>query len=39
MAKLDAAPCDDEELTAGDLRAIARARLESAVAWAALRSG
>lgn len=33
MAKLDAAPNDDEELTDGDLRAIKDARGEPSVSW------
>jgi hypothetical protein len=33
MAKLDAAPYDDEELTDEDLRAIKDARSEPAISW------
>jgi hypothetical protein len=33
MAKLDAAPLDDEELTDEDLRATKEARSESALSW------
>jgi hypothetical protein len=33
MAKLDAAPLDDEELTGEDLRVIKEARSESAISW------
>lgn len=34
VAKLDAAPYDDEELTQEDLRAVREARGEPGVAWA-----
>jgi hypothetical protein len=33
MAKLDAAPYDDEELTGEDLRAIKDARSEPGISW------
>lgn len=33
VAKLDAAPCDDEELTDWDLYAIKEARSERGIAW------
>ena len=33
VAKLDAAPYDDEELTEADLRAVREARCEPGVSW------
>jgi hypothetical protein len=38
VAKLDAAPYDDEELTGEDLQAIRDARAEPGVAWSDARS-
>jgi hypothetical protein len=38
VAKLDAAPYDDEELTEQDLRAVREARREPGIAWSDARA-
>ena len=38
IAKLDAAPYDDEELTEEDLRAVRQAREEPGIAWSDVRA-